>query len=166
MFEKRDYPILEFDPNPHAKLNPASVLDEKRIPENCVITFFGNVISDLLSEDRLTQVGTLYCATINLPIYEMKCGEKSIAIVQGFIGAAGSAAFLEELIALGAKKFIVCGAAGVLQKGIQVGHLIVPNLAVRDEGVSYHYLKPSREVECSAHALAVIEQSLQEDNIP
>lgn len=36
----------------------------------------------------------------------------------------------------GVKKFIVCGTAGILQKGIQAGHLVVPDAAVRDEGVS------------------------------
>lgn len=91
---------------------------------------------------------------------------KSIAIVQGFLGAAGSAGLLEELIAMGFKKFIVCGAAGVLQKGIQAGHLVVPYSAVRDEGVSYHYAEPSREIECNQHAVNIIEKLLQDENIP
>ncbi len=63
------------------------------------------------------------------------------------LGAAGSAAFLEELIAYGFKKFIVCGGAGVLRKDIAVGHLIIPISAIRDEGVSYHYLARAEEVE-------------------
>lgn len=67
---------------------------------------------------------------------------------------------------MGFKKFIVCGAAGVLQKGIQVGHLIVPSSAVRDEGVSYHYVEPSREIECNQHALKTIVKLLEKEKIP
>ena len=33
-----------------------------------------------------------------------------------------------------------------MQKGIAVGHIIIPNKAVRDEGLSYHYIKPLREI--------------------
>lgn len=88
-----------------------------------------------------------------------------MGIVLGFLGAAGAAAQLEELIAMGFSKFIVCGAAGVLQRGIQVGHLVIPSSAVRDEGTSYHYLEPSREVACNAHAFQVIEDYLKQKKI-
>jgi len=86
--------------------------------------------------------------------------------MQGYVGAPGAAAQLEELVAMGFLKFMVCGAAGVLQKGIQVGHLVVPYSAVRDEGVSYHYIEPSREIECNPYAFSTIENVLRADNIP
>jgi uridine phosphorylase len=57
-----------------------------------------------------------------------------------------AAGLLEEVIALGCRKFIACGGCGVLEKGIPVGGLMVVSAAVRDEGTSYHYLPPSREV--------------------
>lgn len=166
IFEKKEFPILEFDPNPNAKIAPSNMTAKADVPECCVITFFGEVIHDLLQAGKLKQVAMFYSATVNLPIYEVEYGGKPVAVVQGFCGAAGSAALLEELIVMGFKKFIVCGGAGVLQKGIQVGHLVVPYSAVRDEGVSYHYLEPSREAECDQHAVSVIEKSLKAENIP
>lgn len=166
MFQKKEFPILEFDPNPNGKINPSNLTAKTNIPDYCVITFFGDVINEMLISNNLKQMATFYSATINLPIYETSYQGKSIAIVQGYLGAAGSAALLEELIVMGFKKFIVCGAAGVLQKGIQVGHLIVPFSAVRDEGVSYHYIEPSREISCNRHALDVIEKLLTIENIP
>ena len=48
---------------------------------------------------------------------------------------------------------IACGGAGVLDHTLDVGHPIIPNSAIRDEGTSYHYLPPTREVE--THPLAV-----------
>lgn len=166
MFGKREFPILEFDSNPKAKIDPSNLTAKADVPECCVITFFGDVINEMLQADKLKQVAMFYSTTVHLPIYETEYNGKSIALVQGFLGAAGSAALLEELIVMGIKKFIVCGAAGVLQKGIQVGHLVVPYSAVRDEGLSYHYVEPSREIECNRHALSVIEKSLDNENIP
>ena len=165
-FQKREFPILEFDPNPIAKISPSNLTAKVDIPEYCVITFFGDVIDEMLQANRLKQVATFYSATVNLPIYKTDYNGRPIAIVQGFLGAAGSAALLEELIVMGIKKVIVCGAAGVLQKDIQVGHLVVPYAAIRDEGVSYHYIEPSREIECNQKALQVIEQTLSQEGIP
>lgn len=167
MFEKQEFPILECDCNATAKIEPKNVVKKlEDAPECCVITFFGDVIREMLEAGRLKQIATFYTATVHLPVYETEYNGKRIAIIQGFLGAPGAAAELEELIAMGFSRFIVCGAAGVLQKGIQVGHLVVPGSAVRDEGVSYHYLAPSREVACCPHAVSVMQQHLQEKGIP
>ena len=115
-FHKKEFPILEFDPNPIAKISPSNLTAKADVPECCVITFFSDVIHEMLQANRLTQVATFYSCTVNLPIYKTEYNGKPIAIVQGFLGAAGSAALLEELIVMGIKKVIVCGAAGVLQK--------------------------------------------------
>ncbi|NCC48639.1 MAG: uridine phosphorylase, partial [Clostridia bacterium] len=36
---------------------------------------------------------------------------------------------------------------------------------VRDEGVSYHYIEPSREIECNQQAISVIEHHLKTKSI-
>lgn len=166
MFLKKDFPILEFDPAPRAKIEPSEVLKKLDVPEHCVITFFGDVINQMLNEGRLKKVGEFITCTVVLPVYETEFGGKSIGIVQGYLGAAGSGGLLEELIAMGFKKFIVCGAAGVLKKDIQLGHLVVPYSAIRDEGLSYHYLEPSREVECNKQALECITNYFRVNQIP
>ena len=51
--------------------------------------------------------------------------------------------------------------AACCRKEIAVGHLIVPTSAVRDEGTSYHYLPPSREVQASPAGVAAIEKVLR-----
>lgn len=163
---KKDFPILEFDSSLRAKIEPSNVIKKRDVPEYCVITFFGDVIKRMLDGGRLKKVAEFFTATVVLPIYETEFNGKIIGIVQGYLGAAGSGGQLEELIAMGFKKFIVCGGAGVLKKDIQVGHLIVPDSAIRDEGLSYHYLEPSREVECNKQALKCITHYLEINQIP
>jgi uridine phosphorylase len=54
----------------------------------------------------------------------------------------------------------------VLDGAIGLGHVVVPATAVRDEGTSYHYLPPSREVAASPAAVQAIEQALQKHHVP
>lgn len=77
-----------------------------------------------------------------------------------------SASLLEETIAFGCRTFIVCGGCGVLEKDIAVGGLIVISAAVRDEGVSYHYLPPSREVLAQEAGVNVLVRTLDNRGIP
>jgi uridine phosphorylase len=77
------------------------------------------------------------------------------------VGAPLAAAMLEEAIALGCRKFVACGGAGVLDRSIALGHLVVPTAAIRDEGTSYHYLPPGREVEPGPEGMSAIEAVLK-----
>lgn len=64
-----------------------------------------------------------------------------VAIVGKFgIGAPAAAVMLEELIAWGVGSFISIGTAGGLVKGLHPGAVVLCTGALRDEGVSYHYV--------------------------
>jgi uridine phosphorylase len=58
------------------------------------------------------------------------------------IGAPVAAVVLEDLIAFGVRRVVSVGTAGCLQRGMAVGDLVLCTSAIRDEGVSYHYLEP------------------------
>lgn len=163
---EKQFPILEFDNNREAYLEPRKIINQvNNMPEGCVITFFREAIEKKKARGELKQIALSKSETIDIPVYEAEYQGKKIAVTLGIVGAAGSAALLEELIAMGSKKFIVCGGAGVLQKDIAVGHLILPTAAIRDEGLSYHYMEPSREVEMDKLSLEAIERELIEKNI-
>jgi uridine phosphorylase len=130
-----------------------------------VITFFREVLENMEKKGLIKVVKFLNCETMDVPIYEMEYMGKKVHLTLGYLGSAGSAAFLEELIAYGFNKFIVCGGAGVLVKDIAVGHLIIPISAIRDEGVSYHYLAPAREIECNPEVVGKIEEEFNKHKI-
>ena len=161
------YPILEYDDSPRAVIEPGEIIRPADVPERCVLVFFQEVITRLRESERLRQIDERRSEIGPHPVYELRLREGgSVAVMHPGVGAPLAAALLEELIALGCKKFIACGGAGVLDREIAVGHVFVPTAAVRDEGTSYHYLPPSREVPTQAQAVAVIERVLQEYDIP
>jgi uridine phosphorylase len=158
-------PLLEFDPARVAIIEPSRVIDPIDIAEHCVLCFFQEVIAELVRVGaRARHLHTGQSEVGDYPVYELDYGGRRLAVVHPGVGAPAAVARFERVIALGCRKFIVCGGAGVLDGAINVGHIVVPSSAIRDEGASHHYLKPSREVAPTRHALAAIEAVLSENH--
>jgi len=154
------YPILEFDAAEEALIEPSRIVPSIPIAERCVVCFFKEVIDGLVREGRLARVACQKSEMGEHPVYELDVEQQRIAVYHPGVGAALAAGLLEEVIALGCKKFIACGSAGSLDKQITLGHIVVPCTAVRDEGTSYHYLPPGRDAEASADGVAALESVL------
>jgi uridine phosphorylase len=162
-----DYPILEFDESPAAIIEPGLIVKRvDDIPEQCVLCFFKPVIDAVCANART--VATIRSEIGPNPVYKLQIPDTNhhIVVTHPGVGAPLSGAILEELIAMGCRKFIACGGAGVLNREIAVGHVVIPDQAVRDEGTSYHYLPPSREVTASPEAVAAIQTTLNALDVP
>lgn len=170
MILKNKYPICEFDTGREPIIQAADNMAENdlaaELPEKCVVTFFGNELKQFAAENELALIGHLRSEVFDIPIYEFAYGADRLCITMAFCGAPGAAATLEELHARGCKKFIICGGAGALTKDSKVGEVIIPVSAVRDEGTSYHYIEPSREIECRAETVETVISCLKEMGIP
>jgi uridine phosphorylase len=163
---RKTYPILEFDPTPHAVIEPRRVVAAADVPEHCVPCFFQEVIDGLRTAGQAREVYAMHSEMGAHPLYELDVQGQRLGVFHPGLGGPLAAGLLEEVIALGGRKFIVCGGAGVLDRQVAAGHLLVPTAAVRDEGTSYHYLPPSREVGPSPEGVAAIETTLQAHGVP
>jgi uridine phosphorylase len=158
-------PLLEHDSSKPAIIEPGRHLKKLAdFPQHCVLCFFQDVIDDLVRNgareiDHTDGEGGRH------PLYEIQIGPKRIVVAHPRVGAPMAVAMLERCVARGARKFIACGGAGVLDSKIAVGHVIVPIAAIRDEGTSYHYLPPSREVTPHPRALRAIESVLSRNGV-
>ncbi len=157
---KKDVPILEFDDTRPAVIEPAKVIKSIKIPEHAVLCFFREAIEKLVLVKTTKLITNLHCEIGQFPVYVVEYERKKCAVVFPGVGAPLVAAMLEELIALGCRKFIACGGAGVLNKEIAVGHIVVPIAAIRDEGTSYHYLAPGRDVTPSQEGIDALKRIL------
>jgi uridine phosphorylase len=128
-------------------------------PDRAVLCYEPALIEWLKSAYRLEPVlGILGVYLYRLP------DDPGLAVGGGFgIGAPIAVAILEELVALGCRRFVSIGTAGSLQPDLAAGQLVVCERAVRDEGTSHHYVPSSEYAEASGdltrhleHALAVM----------
>jgi len=159
-------PILDFDPNPLAIINPPQNLDGVDMPKHVVICFFREVIENVVHTHNAEVITQLHSENGAHPVYSIDLQGRRLAFFHPSVGAPLAAGLMDEVIALGAKHIIACGGCGVLDKDIGVWHILVPEAALRDEGTSYHYLPPSAEVTADAAALASIEAVLDAHQIP
>ena len=165
MIIMNEYPVCEYDTSRNPIIKPTDFL-EKTLPSKCVITFFRKELSQFVVDKNLPVIGHLHSEVLDIPIYEYSVSKERICITMPFSTAPGAAGTIEELHAMGCNKFIICGGAGSIKKDSRVGEIIVPVAAVRDEGTSYHYLEPSREVECHKATADFIISGLERLGIP
>ena len=163
--QKREIPLLEYDGAVPAILEPSKLIAPIDVPEHCVLTFFQEVLDAYKDAGRLKELHLLGSERGPSPLYEMTINGSRLAVFHPGVGAPLAAAFMEELIALGCRKFIACGGCGVLDGTYKVGHVIVPTTAVRDEGTSYHYLPAACEVSISPEAVRAITATLESQGI-
>jgi uridine phosphorylase len=92
-------------------------------------------------------------ATQDFPVKILgKDGKKIFLAYGGGIGPSALCDKMEILIALGAKKFYIIGMCGGIAD-VNIGDIIVATKAIRDEGLSYHYLEKTIEVKASESLL-------------
>lgn len=161
-----NYPILEFDPSPEAFIEPSKIKRVHDLPEHCVICFFREVLDKVIAECDAKIVAKNWWEDGPHYIYEISYRDQRLAFFHPGVGAAMASGLLEEAIAFGCRKFIACGGCGILEKDIAVGHLIVVSSAIRDEGVSYHYLPAGREVAANPNVVNALVSIMNERELP
>jgi len=160
------YPILEHDATRDAFIEPSKVVKPQDMPEHCVICFFKEVIDRVAAEHNAKVLVDHSWEDGSHPVYEVAHRGQRLAFFHPGVGAPLAVGLLEEVIASGCRKFIACGGCGVLEKDIAVGNIIVVSGAIRDEGVSYHYLPPGREVVAHKAGVQALVSTLGRQGVP
>lgn len=126
-------------------------------PEGAILCYRGDLTDYILKNCKTTELKGFFGGRV----YLLNETDNRVAVVGKFgFGAPAAVVILEELIAFGVKKFISIGTAGALQKNLKIGDLVICEKAIRDEGTSYHYLKPSRYAYASMEMVKKIKESL------
>lgn len=131
MFSPKDYLTYQRKREKYDRFSP---------PQGVILCYSRKLMEYVIKHHKVTRV-----ERFGGEMYLLNETKNKIAIIGGFgIGAPVVVTLLEELIAFGARRFISVGTAGTLQKNLKIGDLVVCDRAIRDEGTSYHYLKPSK----------------------
>ncbi|MDR3126035.1 MAG: nucleoside phosphorylase [Rickettsiales bacterium] len=166
---KKEFPILEFDSSREVKIDSRKIIAPiPNMPERCVLCFFAEAVEKLTQRypsetvSQFTVAGGGICAKI----HKVDFDGAQICLTPALVGGPLAAAQIDEISAMGCRKFLAIGSAGVLDKEISRGKLILPISALRDEGTSYHYAAPSRWIDADKRAVEAIEDYLTENEIP
>lgn len=123
--------------------------DDLVVPEN-IILGYSTRLAGLLDERGFTRV-TGYPNPYRAVWLRRDDPGARVGVVEGFgYGAPTATMTLEDLAARGARRFINLGIAGALASRVDFADIVVCSAALRDEGVSHHYLAPTRYARPSA----------------
>lgn len=129
-------------------LKSARTLAQARNYKKAVFIYSNHLLSCFRDAYTLKSSKPLRDITNPNGIYEFGRDRKLLAYMG--IGAPLTSVVAEELISVGINEIVIMGTAGGLDPSFRIGDMVLCTKALRDEGVSHHYLANSRYVEPDA----------------
>jgi len=166
---ERDIALFFGKPSDKAIINPIDYIEHMKelkglnhfkFPNYCILCFFKKLYKEIKKKykPKIIKYNEEY------PIYIFRYKGIEIAFVYPTMGSYASTV-LEEMIALGGKYFIFFGGVGIISSAIERGEIILPIKAIRDEGTSFHYQKPSKYSYPSKLILKFIKKTLKQNKV-
>jgi uridine phosphorylase len=159
-------PLMDGPDQGPAMIEPAVRFAEQLLPPLAVLNFFPRVMRQLLELPQAQVHRGLGSPIGPDPVVVLEMEGQSLAVCSPGVGGPLAGATLEELIALGCRRFVMCGGAGSLHSEQPLGALVLVEEAVRDEGLSHHYLPPQWLVTTEARALSSAAHTMSELGVP
>lgn len=160
---KNEIPILEYDTEKKAIIMPGHGWDYK-FTKKAVMLFMEEEIDNYVSSHDCEVVGEFESITKKFPVYKIVHNGEKIVFCQAPLGGAAATHIMDQLIGGGAREIIATGCCGSLIDDTE-GDFFIPTAALRQEGASYHYLPPAREVEMNDRAIQAIITALENNNL-
>ena len=133
--------------------------DPGPLPEGVVFNFSPVVTQRLDSEsDRFEENSGLAPSNSRFFVTANEGSRVGISCLSP--GAPAMATQAQNLVHLGVTRFVIVGTAGGLDPSLGPGDVVLVTAAVRDDGVSHHFLAPARYVEPSAELTGYLRDAL------
>jgi len=155
--------LNEFDNNKNAVINPCDFIKKiNNMPEVAIACFSSVLFEKIINGSKCIEIGKLHNTNGYKSIYEIEYKGKRLAIFMMAVGAPAAVADIEDIHEMGSKKIIVFGNCGVLDNEIDDCSIIIPNRALRDEGTSFHYMSPSKDILVNKKYISEFEQIIND----
>lgn len=117
-----------------------------KLPKVAVGVFSKDLFDKIVENYKCYEAGYISIANGEKNIYVLEYENTLITLFMAGVGGPLVAGDIEDLHVNGVEKFIIFGNCGVLDSSIEDCSIIIPNLAYREDGCSYHYLKESETI--------------------
>lgn len=139
--------LEEFDQCRTSTFDPNELINEiPNFPKIGITCFSKKLIDRYVETFKGEKIAEIINANGNVPVYKIIYKGVEFVLFMSRVGAPSCIVEYEEVLALGLEKLIMFGTCGVLDRNIKDLAIIIPTSAIRDEGTSYHYMKPSEEI--------------------
>lgn len=158
-----DIPLTFGRADDRAIINPSdeigiSIRSSKKIPSQVILCFTSDVIKQAKRRYDVKLIEKNWWGWL----HGLKTGGSTVGLLSSGIGDSFAGIVVELLIESGAKDILAIGTAGGLQQDLKMGDIILTTRAIRDEGVSYHYVSPSKYTRPSPELNQRVEGAMKE----
>src|SRR5216683_7167734 len=167
MIEDSRPPILSHAFDHPSAFTPENLIEDVRrgrqipfgiVPPVCILEFDGDITDWLVRDGIAKPFGPWAC--FHTSMFTMDLEGVTCGIIARTIGGPYAVLIAEQLQAAGAKLIVGLTSAGRVSPDLPLPCLVVASSAIRDEGTSYHYLPPDRQVACGARVVRLLEREL------
>ncbi len=150
-----DLPLFEDDLDEPGVIEARLLHQPQPLAPIAVLCFFNDLLRSLVERGALTRRYTLRSEIGSNNVYEIDVDGRTVCVLHPGVGAPLAVGITEEAAALGITTFVACGGAGALDARYDLGHVMVVESALRDEGTSSHYARPSRFIQAQSRGVEV-----------
>lgn len=159
--------LEEFDPNPHAVIDPDSGVQKIKDFPNITVSVFSHELFDkVLTYFQAEKLASTHSCNGYNPIYKVMYKGYPFSFYRSNVGAPLCVAEYEEFHQMGSDTLILLGNCGVLDKSIEDCGIIIPTAALRDEGCSYHYASASDIIQVNKNYIPEFKQICDQAGYP
>ena len=162
-----DYPILDFfDVKGFIGAEKYKIDEQKRMLNqlniNVALFVFSRDIENIVADK--TRLKEFYLFKNITAEYKWYIYDSSFVIAVAGLGSTVSSIMMEVLGFMGIRTFFAVGSCGRILEMEKCPNLLVVDRAIRGEGTSYHYMKPSIYVETDKDLSGFVGRYLQNRN--
>ena len=130
------------------------------LPDSLVFTFHGIYAHLLANDSRFER--NMRLAPSNSTMFTTIADCPRVGVTCLSPGATAMVGQVENQIALGgANRFVIVGTAGSIRSDVRPGDVVVVTSAVRDDGISQHYLPPDTYVDADVALVGALASALR-----
>jgi uridine phosphorylase len=162
-------PILDNKhPSSRSIFRPAALLGQARrqkrlaainVPRVCILDPDGDIVRRLRDTGAAKPFESWPCYHTQLDTFSL--GTHNVGIVGCAVGAPFAVLVAEELFASGCKFLLSLTSAGQIAASGRLPYFVIIDRALRDEGTSYHYAKPSEYAHADPRLVASAADALR-----
>ncbi len=164
---KDDLPLLNHHLDAPSVFTPENLIDavqstrniqQINLPDVCILEFDGDLTDKLKQQEKLQYCDSWPCFHTDMWCWqqdEIRCG-----IIPRTIGGSYTVLVAEQLAVCGVKVVIGLTSAGRIDPSLPLPSVVIAESAIRDEGVSHHYLPLGKMVEATQSLIPYLKNSL------
>jgi len=166
-------PLLEHDPSETPVFTAANLLEGARIrkgfpkvsvPAGCLLDFDGELVQHLAATGRAVEDSAWPC--FHTRLFRWRAGSVEYGVIGGTVGAPFAVLVAEELFALGCRALVSISSAGLVADRFNPPFFLLIDRAFRDEGTSYHYMRPGRYADADPSLIADVRRRMDGLSVP